>query len=196
MSDYDREMTAAAFEHAWTGYQDAEFAAANTFGIATAYLSADPEQTGEGDEVVSVPDGVVMTSQESVTVWRPTSIVEVLPGKTYAVELGQLMTITTIMSPRHEMPEMEIVVVNRAAVLDTSFEPPMPTGEEYVRPPVTLVMTGGGEDVADMHFTSPERPDTMDVLLELREDQKRYTALLDLVVTARVARGEIDQPEV
>jgi hypothetical protein len=180
-----------AYEFAWKGFQTVEYEALEQFGTVTANLSVNPDETGEDEPVENTTEDSIIVTQESVTTYEMVDVAVASAGRQLAVGLGQLTTISTITPIEGGVPALEMIVQNRAEVMDTSFDPPMPTGEEYVRPPITLVMTSDGEDVESMHFTSPERPDTYDHLLKAREDQKRYVALLGLVGAARIARGEI-----
>lgn len=180
----------AAYDFAWSGFRQKEFRALEIFGTATAYLDANSEETGDDEPTQAIVDGEKMITEASVVTYMPVDISVASGGLKLAVELAQLRTITTS-TPPDGTPRMEVTVQNRAAVLDVSVEPPIPTGEEYVRPAVTLEMSDDGEDIIGMHMATPDRPPTYAALLEACADQRRYTDLLALVGTARAARGEI-----
>lgn len=182
----------AAYEFAWEGFQQAEFRALDVFGAAVENLAVNAAETSESDPIASVVDGDEIITQESVTTYALVDVAVAMNGlRRAAVELQQTATITTITPVTGGTPAMEVAIENRAAVLDTSFSPPLYTGEEYTRPPVTLEMSEDGESITGMHLANPDRPETYELLLEACEDQKRYVGLLNAVGTARVARGEI-----
>lgn len=196
MSSYDETMERAAFDFAWKGYTEAEIEASAAFSSATEYLAINAGASDEGEMYTAASSSATITTQEEHMEFVTVDISEELPDSIRrAVLLGRTATYVTTKDLDGANPRFEMVLADSAIMLDTSFEPPMPTGEEYHRPAVTVVLQEDMVTVEKTHLASPERPASLDDLYAIREDQKRYVAILGMVRSVREQRGEVSAAE-
>lgn len=189
-ADYDAQMVAYAFGFAWDGFREAECDAVYEFAEASDGLAENPDESGPlGEPVASDVEGVRITTAEVIVTYRPVHVAEVLQGRPLALELARFMT--RVVTEADGDTTTEITIEDHLAVLDAGFEPPLPTGEEYARPPITITAGPDGEEQAV--YASPRKPASYEALLPEIKEQKRYRGLLEAVRAVRVLHGEIPE---